>query len=172
MAAIIETSPRPTSALPYRRPAAQRPDLRLIQGGRRPASPSELLRRRLVAGLVAVLVGARRRRGGRRRRPRRARRRRARPARERNARPRGHRPHVVVVGAPGDTYWSIARRLQPTGDVRPLVDRLAAADTATTSFVPASAWPSTDRGPPTARAALIAWCLIASCLITWCLIAW
>ncbi|WP_426572422.1 LysM peptidoglycan-binding domain-containing protein [Aquihabitans sp. McL0605] len=24
----------------------------------------------------------------------------------------------------GDTFWSIARRLQPTGDVRPLVDRL------------------------------------------------
>jgi hypothetical protein len=25
----------------------------------------------------------------------------------------------------GDTLWTIARRLQPTGDVRPLVDRLA-----------------------------------------------
>jgi nucleoid-associated protein YgaU len=32
--------------------------------------------------------------------------------------------HVVV--APGDTLWSIARTLQPSGDVRPLVDRLAA----------------------------------------------
>lgn len=31
--------------------------------------------------------------------------------------------HVVthVVG-PGDTLWSIARRVQPEGDVRPLVD--------------------------------------------------
>ncbi len=32
---------------------------------------------------------------------------------------------VVEVG-PGDTLWSIARRLQPKGDPRPLVDRLAA----------------------------------------------
>lgn len=30
---------------------------------------------------------------------------------------------TVVVQA-GDTLWSIARRLQPTGDVRPLVDEL------------------------------------------------
>jgi hypothetical protein len=28
---------------------------------------------------------------------------------------------------PGDTVWSIATRLQPTGDVRPLVDRLDAS---------------------------------------------
>ena len=32
--------------------------------------------------------------------------------------------HVVVSG---DTLWSIARHLQPEGDVRPLVDALAAA---------------------------------------------
>jgi hypothetical protein len=32
--------------------------------------------------------------------------------------------HVVQ---PGDTIWSVARRLQPDGDVRPLVDRLVAA---------------------------------------------
>ena len=30
--------------------------------------------------------------------------------------------HVVVRA--GDTLWTIARRLQPAGDVRPLVDRL------------------------------------------------
>ena len=29
--------------------------------------------------------------------------------------------HVV---RPGDTIWSIARRVQPEGDVRPLVDRI------------------------------------------------
>ena len=28
------------------------------------------------------------------------------------------------VVQPGDTLWSIARRLQPEGDIRPLVDRL------------------------------------------------
>lgn len=32
--------------------------------------------------------------------------------------------HVV---APGDTLWSIARQLQPEGDVRPVVDALAAS---------------------------------------------
>ncbi len=32
---------------------------------------------------------------------------------------------VEVVVQPGDTLWSIARGIQPTGDVRQLVDRLA-----------------------------------------------
>tara|TARA_Y100001936_G_C15673000_1_gene457154 strand:- start:95 stop:553 length:459 start_codon:yes stop_codon:yes gene_type:complete len=31
----------------------------------------------------------------------------------------------VVIVKPGDTLWSIARKIQPTGDVRPLVDRIA-----------------------------------------------
>jgi len=31
----------------------------------------------------------------------------------------------IVTVQPGDTLWSIARRLQPTGDLRPLVDRIA-----------------------------------------------
>lgn len=34
---------------------------------------------------------------------------------------------AVHVVAPGDTIWSIARRLQPEGDVRATVDRLVAA---------------------------------------------
>jgi hypothetical protein len=34
---------------------------------------------------------------------------------------------TVVEVVPGDTLWSIARRLQPEGDPRPLVDRLAAS---------------------------------------------
>jgi hypothetical protein len=33
---------------------------------------------------------------------------------------------VAVVARPGDTLWSIARQIQPEGDVRPLVDVLAA----------------------------------------------
>jgi LysM repeat protein len=33
----------------------------------------------------------------------------------------------VHIVQPGDTLWSIARRLQPEGDLRPLVDRLAMA---------------------------------------------
>lgn len=35
---------------------------------------------------------------------------------------------VVAVVEPGDTLWSIARELQPRGDIRPLVDRLVAAN--------------------------------------------
>lgn len=31
------------------------------------------------------------------------------------------------VVQPGDTYWDIARGLQPDGDIRPLVDRLQAS---------------------------------------------
>ncbi len=34
---------------------------------------------------------------------------------------------IVYVVRPGDTLWRIARRLQPLGDVRPLVRRLVAA---------------------------------------------
>ena len=33
----------------------------------------------------------------------------------------------VYVVQPGDTFWSIARRLDPRADPRPLVDRLVAA---------------------------------------------
>lgn len=33
----------------------------------------------------------------------------------------------TVTVEPGDTVWSIARRLQPEGDVRPLVDRIVAS---------------------------------------------
>ncbi|MBV8980126.1 MAG: LysM peptidoglycan-binding domain-containing protein [Acidimicrobiia bacterium] len=32
---------------------------------------------------------------------------------------------AVYVVQPGDTYWTIARRLQPSGDVRALVDSLS-----------------------------------------------
>ncbi|HWC11485.1 MAG TPA: LysM domain-containing protein, partial [Acidimicrobiales bacterium] len=45
----------------------------------------------------------------------------------RSAPPPGQGATVVEV-APGDTLWTIARRLQPDGDPRPLVDRLAAAN--------------------------------------------
>ena len=31
--------------------------------------------------------------------------------------------HVIHVVQPGDTLWQVARQMQPTGDVRPLVDR-------------------------------------------------
>jgi LysM repeat protein len=31
----------------------------------------------------------------------------------------------VWVVEPGDTLWGIARQLQPSGDIRPLVDQLS-----------------------------------------------
>ena len=34
--------------------------------------------------------------------------------------------HSRVIVQPGDTLWSIARRVQPTGDLRPLVSSLEA----------------------------------------------
>lgn len=37
-------------------------------------------------------------------------------------------PQASVVVRPGDTIWSLARRIQPDGDVRPLVDQLVAAN--------------------------------------------
>lgn len=88
-------------------------------GCRLPASTYR--RRRLVAALVAtglvvaawVALGAL---GG------------ALTASGRSAPDLGSRASAVVVEvAPGDTLWTIARRLQPSGDVRPLVDRLATA---------------------------------------------
>jgi Tfp pilus assembly protein FimV len=47
------------------------------------------------------------------------------PAAHATAVPAGSRSVVV---RPGDTMWSIARRLQPSGDVRALVDRLISAN--------------------------------------------
>ncbi|MFN2504557.1 MAG: LysM peptidoglycan-binding domain-containing protein [Acidimicrobiales bacterium] len=41
----------------------------------------------------------------------------------------------VYVVQPGDTFWSIARRLEPSGDPRSLVDRLVAAHGGTTLHV-------------------------------------
>ena len=37
------------------------------------------------------------------------------------------RPAVTYVVRPGDTWWSIARALHPSGDLRATVDRLVAA---------------------------------------------
>ena len=69
------------------------------------------------------------------------------PARRRRPpRPAG-RPVVV---RPGDTFWTIARRVQPTGDVRPLVDRLVAGH-GSTSCGPATASPSRRASPSSER---------------------
>jgi hypothetical protein len=41
----------------------------------------------------------------------------------------------IWIVRPGDTLWSIATAVDPTGDVRPLVDRLA-AEAGTTALYP------------------------------------
>lgn len=116
MAAILEPQrfPHPT--------APARPDLRLIPGGRSAGRAPTRPLLAVVAGLVLVLalmvgtvaVGRGALAG-------------LAPAPAATGAPAGASGPTVVV-APGDTLWSIARRLQPTGDVRPLVDRLAAAN--------------------------------------------
>lgn len=44
-------------------------------------------------------------------------------------------PGEVYVVQPGDTFWSIAVRLRPQADPRPLVDRMVAAHGGTTLHV-------------------------------------
>jgi len=39
-----------------------------------------------------------------------------------------HRPRTAYVVQPGDTLWSVARSLQPEGDLRPLVRGLSQAN--------------------------------------------
>jgi hypothetical protein len=41
----------------------------------------------------------------------------------------------IYVVQPGDTFWTIATRLKPSGDPRPLVDRLVAAHGGSTLHV-------------------------------------
>ena len=117
MAAIVEPHRFPRTDAPVR------PDLRLIPGGLgAPAGPRRiepvtavlagLLVLALMFGAVAIGRGAL---AG------------LAPAPARAASATGR----SVVVEPGDTLWSIARRLQPNGDVRPLVDRLVAAQGST-----------------------------------------
>ena len=120
MAAILEPH-RLLDPAPVR---STRPELRLIQGGatrRPPARTVSPLLAGLMAFLVVVAVLAGSIALGRG----------ALAALSPSAPPAAAAPrpgdHLVRVRA-GDTIWSIARRLQPTGDIRPLVDRLVAAN--------------------------------------------
>jgi LysM repeat protein len=124
MAAIIE---------PHRLPLTVpvRPELRLLPGGRRPApagggtriAPAAVVLALLAVVVVmalAVAVGRGALAGLAPQAPTAA------------AAPAASATGTEVVVRPGDTLWSIARRLQPTGDVRALVDRLAASAGTTT----------------------------------------
>lgn len=124
MAAIAHPSPRRSHARPEH---ADRPDLRVIQGGRParglPSRAVRIRRRRLVA-LVAVLLVALLAIGavrlvagvlGTDAAP-------AAPSAAALVQP----PASVYVVQPGDTLWSIARRVAPGSDPRAVVDRLSA----------------------------------------------
>lgn len=122
MSAALHLQPEQLPVLPVR-PA--RPELRLVEGGRSAARPSASVyrRRRIVAALALIVVvgallaltlqlvdgasGAVTASG-----------------------PGGAAASTVVVHIvePGDTMWSIARSLQPSGDVRSLVDELVSAN--------------------------------------------
>ena len=113
----------PLPALP-RRPAARRaaaaPAGPAVVPVRRPG-PAQFRRRRAVVALVAVvLLGAGIGLGGLGGIPLSP----PEPAPAVRLVPVADTSYVV---RPGDTLWQIARALQPSGDVRPLVQRLAAS---------------------------------------------
>lgn len=107
--------------LPHDRRSTARPALRLVGGASaRPAITPGTYRRRRATAVVVVLalgLGLRAVLGGLGGGPLAA------------SEPASMRPVAAVtyVVQPGDTLWAIARRAQPTGDVRSLVDSLARA---------------------------------------------
>lgn len=117
MAAIINLNPEIRT--PHR--PASRPHLTLIEGGLAPQRLSATYRRRrMVAALIVLVLAVSALAAGR-------------------AALAAVTPQAVtgptaqaapgaptLVVEPGDSFWSIARRLDPTGDVRPLVDQLVA----------------------------------------------
>ena len=119
MAAILAPSPHHPVV------GDRRPDLHLVPGGAagRTDRTATHRRRRLVAGLLAevlltgLVVGSRALLAPL-----------AEPAVAGPAATAADPGDASVVGAPGDTYWSIARCIQPTGEVRPLVDVLVRAN--------------------------------------------
>jgi hypothetical protein len=126
MAAIVRPNQTPAPAVARRPHAASshRPRLTMVEGGRSPQRLAIVYRRRRIAALVlAVLLAGGLLIVGRAVAVTVA------PAPPGSGAPvaAGPGPTTVVVVQPGDTLWAMARRLQPEGDVRPLVDRLAAA---------------------------------------------
>ena len=113
---MVAVSSTTTGASPWvlpRVPPTPARRLALAPAGRLPASTYRR-RRAVAAGLVLALVlavfAALGMLGGG-----------PLPAPDRPAELQGGTTYVVQ---PGDTLWSIAARLEPTGDVRPVVDRL------------------------------------------------
>jgi hypothetical protein len=106
---------------------ASPPPLRVLQGGRAAVPVETYRRRRLAVGAATLAVAALLVvgvatgfgfllgpvQGG------------SAPAQDAPVAPGGAE---TVVVQPGDTLWSVARRLEPEGDVREAVDRLAAVN--------------------------------------------
>jgi nucleoid-associated protein YgaU len=109
----------PTAAAPEPPP---RPALRVVQGG---GGTSSTRQRRLLVAVIAALSlllalplsGT----GGR--------------SHTTGSAPAGNGHAVEYTVRPGDTLWSIAQRVDPTGDPRGLVERLA-AQTGSETVVP------------------------------------
>lgn len=130
MAAILQPHRHPLPAEPAR------PELRVLPGGRtgaaRPvAGPSTaslvVLALLLVVVVVGVLALGRGAFAGLAPAPAAA----SGPAVAAAPAPAAAASGTSIVVRPGDSLWSIARRIQPTGDVRGLVDELAAANGST-----------------------------------------
>lgn len=116
MAAVL--APAPSFA--PRPLAPRRPDLRVIEGGRSPSSRAAAYRRRRAGALVVLLlalalavVAVRSVAGVA-----------AGWAAPAPAAVEG--PVVVVEAGAGDTLWTLARQVHPTGDVRPVVEAMVA----------------------------------------------
>ncbi len=118
MTAIIQPTLQPDHPFP------SRPPLRVLEGGRSPRQVARYRRRRMVVAMVLVAIAGVTTIGVRATLPiLRSAVPGAHPVAPPGSAGRAGAPWVVV--RPGDTLWSIARRLAPGGDVRAAVDRLA-----------------------------------------------
>ncbi|MEJ7584320.1 MAG: LysM domain-containing protein [Acidimicrobiales bacterium] len=119
MTALLTPQPTPASPWP---PSRDRPRLIVIEGGRSRLCAEATFRRRRLAALLVILVVVLGSVAGLR-------------ATLAAVTPEARAPSPGSVApsaraatvAPGDSLWSIARWAQPDGDIRAVVDQLAAA---------------------------------------------
>ncbi len=149
MAAILIPAPETDAT---ERPVLDRrgPGFTVIEGGRSDRHLATMYRRRRIAAALVALVARSGRLGlvqaalrrGHARTPRRG---------GRGVGLGAHRRRTPCVVHAGDSYWSIARRFHPNGDVRSLVDRLSAAH-GSAPLQPGMSSPSPESGRAARRA--------------------